>query len=587
MEGRFMSIVQGFRRLGGSHRLAVAVSLVGLAILLLANRTAKGGNIFDDDWTPPKRTEKSADRPVAPVQDPPAVPNPGTPEAVVKPPPVNPSETVAAPPSHALPPTPHVRLPIPEKADTARCRKLFKDAFADQLKDRSGTARRKLAKSLLEYAAKPNNAPADTFVLLTGAIEAAEEGASLRLSFKAAEELSSNFNVDESATKIEVADKVWSIPPTGSASVANVQATIDLIDQLAAEEDFATAVRLDSSLQHLAAHVADWELKVVVQNHAKDLAAARDGQSKLAQSMEKIKSSPDDAAANSAVGDYLCFVRGNWEKGLPFLAKGEDATVKALAGAEVRKPEGVEAMATVADGWWNAAAKMTGAKRMKTLQHAVGLYRNALADSSGLRRLTIEKRLAEAPAASDARRIDLLDLLDCQTDAVSGKWHWEDGAVSVEPSVCARIEFPYIPSDEYDFRIGFVIVRGDQGPEQICSAAGHQFQWVNGGWGNTVCGFEMIQGRAVIDNPTTKRSKQWFAVGQHYTAVVKVRKSGLEAFVNDKRLSNWKTDYADMSQNDPWQLTRVDVLGLGAYNSAVKCDFAEVIEITGKGKFLR
>jgi hypothetical protein len=565
-----------------SRPLALALTLAGLIAPLIMSGPARAANIFDDDWTPPKRAEA----PAAPAVKPPEAPSPAAPDPVAKPP-AAPPETITPPPNPLSNSAPRARLPLPDKANTARCRKLFKEVFAEQLKDHSVPARRKLAQSLLDYAAKTKDAPADVFVLLTGAFEAAEEGTSLRLSFTAAEKLAEAFDVDESATKIEAATKLWSASAAAPTSVANVQATIDLVDRLASEDDFATAMRVESSLQHVAPRIADAELKSAVQNHVKDLGALREAQSKLSTSEEKLKASPDDPAANSMVGGYFCFTKGQWEKGLPFLAKGQDAALKSLASMELRKPEGAEAAAKMADNWWDAAAKMQGAKRTRTLQHAAVLYRGALADLTGLRQIAIQKRLAEAPSAGDIRRIDLLDLLDVTSDTVKGTWHLDDGVLTSEASSNSRVEFPYAPPEEYDFRIGFVIAKGDQGPEQICACAGHQFLWINGAFGNTICGFDLIQGKPVIDNQTAKRAKRWFTNGQRYLSVVKVRKGGIEAYINDKLVSGWKTDYSDMSLFDGWKIRQGDTVGLGAIDSVIKCDFAEVIEITGQGKCLR
>ncbi|MBI3877243.1 MAG: hypothetical protein HY300_15015, partial [Verrucomicrobia bacterium] len=40
---------------------------------------------------------------------------------------------------------------------------------------------------------------------------------------------------------------------------------------------------------------------------------------------------PDDPGANLAVGQFLCFVKGDWESGLPLLAKSDDNVLKTLA----------------------------------------------------------------------------------------------------------------------------------------------------------------------------------------------------------------------------------------------------------------
>ena len=47
-----------------------------------------------------------------------------------------------------------------------------------------------------------------------------------------------------------------------------------------------------------------------------------------------LKTNPTDPEANLVVGKYHCFVKDEWEKGLPMLLKGNDAALKELATAE-------------------------------------------------------------------------------------------------------------------------------------------------------------------------------------------------------------------------------------------------------------
>ena len=46
---------------------------------------------------------------------------------------------------------------------------------------------------------------------------------------------------------------------------------------------------------------------------------------------EKLKTNPDDPQANLALGRYRCFAKGDWEAGLPLLAKSGDAALASLA----------------------------------------------------------------------------------------------------------------------------------------------------------------------------------------------------------------------------------------------------------------
>jgi hypothetical protein len=72
--------------------------------------------------------------------------------------------------------------------------------------------------------------------------------------------------------------------------------------------------------------------------------------------LKALEEKPDDPQANLAVGKYLCFVKDDWAKGLPCLAKGSDETLKKLAANDAlfAGPGEVaaETRLELADMWW-------------------------------------------------------------------------------------------------------------------------------------------------------------------------------------------------------------------------------------------
>ena len=52
-------------------------------------------------------------------------------------------------------------------------------------------------------------------------------------------------------------------------------------------------------------------------------------------SAQTLKTNPDDADANLAVGKYLCLSRNRWKVGLSYLAKGGDESLSTAADAEL------------------------------------------------------------------------------------------------------------------------------------------------------------------------------------------------------------------------------------------------------------
>jgi hypothetical protein len=64
-----------------------------------------------------------------------------------------------------------------------------------------------------------------------------------------------------------------------------------------------------------------------------------------------VEKSPEDAAANLALGKFLCFVIGNWNEGLPILAKGGDDQFAHTARRDLEPKENALFSIEVADMW--------------------------------------------------------------------------------------------------------------------------------------------------------------------------------------------------------------------------------------------
>jgi hypothetical protein len=352
-------------------------------VVVFAVATARAGTIFDDDWTPPAPRKVTAPSP------------PASAPAATEVKPATPATPVSTP--TPTPPAVAARRPVPGKADQAKSRTLFKQVFAKELADRAPAARRALAAKLLDEAAKVADVPADQFVLLAGAADAAREGGDLNLCARAADALATAYDVDPLAVKADAATKIALRADPPAVAADNCRAGLALVDELAAAEDYAAAARLLAALRPVAA--SDPALVAQLQLRSKDLDTLRAAAERLAPSLQRLKTSPDDPAANLAAGQFYCFLRGEWQRGLPMLAKGSDLKLKALATVELSKPADAESVAAIADGWWDVATARHDLSHGIVLRHAVEHYQVALSSATGLRRTAIQKRLEEANAS--------------------------------------------------------------------------------------------------------------------------------------------------------------------------------------------
>jgi hypothetical protein len=375
----------------------VAATLLLTAAAAAAAAHAAPKSIFDDDWVPPKPVAK-------PAGDPAAVTPTPTPDPAVKPPGPAPASKPPTPGPPPLPDAPAERRPIPTREEQAAVRKLMREVFAEQLADASPAARRKLADTLLAQAERSAAVPVDRFVLLAATMDAAVEGGALPVAFRAADSMGAAFDVDPLALKVE---KVAKLSPravaAGGPASDDVAVATEVADRLADADDYAAAAKVLAAVQPVAA--VDTGLREHVQRATRRVAAARLAHDRVARHLDTLKTVPADPGANLAVGEYLCFVKGDWAGGLPKLFRGSDARLKRIAEQELLKPADAAAQAALADAWWDAAATAAAAAAQKAdvQAHAADWYERAMPGLQGLVKARAEKRVEAARAAPGAR----------------------------------------------------------------------------------------------------------------------------------------------------------------------------------------
>lgn len=122
--------------------------------------------------------------------------------------------------------------------------------------------------------------------------------------------------------------------------------------------------------------------------------------------LANVKENPGSPADYATIGTYRCFVRGDWESGLPALVKGSESPFSAIAAEETRTMADVDRVPRqvfgLAGRWWDAAeGKSVAEEESEAIKdHASGLYESvyaALTDS-------LEKRVAESRITSRPKR---------------------------------------------------------------------------------------------------------------------------------------------------------------------------------------
>jgi hypothetical protein len=192
-------------------------------------------------------------------------------------------------------------------------------------------------------------------------------------------------------------------------------------------------------------------------------------------------------------------------------------------------------------------------------------------------------RKENSTPARPATPVNLLALVDPARDAVSGAWTLDAGGLVSDRAASARIEIPYRPPEEYDFRAVFTRRAGNDAVTQVCSHSGKSFAWVMGLRNNQAAGFELIGWLRADNNRTTVRSEEFLRTGVRHESVVQVRRDGFRAYLDGKLMAEWKTGYRDLRTFDHWKLRDDALLGLASWDSATIFHQVEILEVTGTG----
>jgi hypothetical protein len=108
---------------------------------------------------------------------------------------------------------------------------------------------------------------------------------------------------------------------------------------------------------------------------------------------ESPKTTGQIASENERSGKNLCFMKGNWDEGLPKLAESGNELLQKLAQKELAAPESTADRLTLADDWWDLSEKYFSPAKEQIRRHAVEWYRKVVADLADSERDRVDYRI--------------------------------------------------------------------------------------------------------------------------------------------------------------------------------------------------
>jgi hypothetical protein len=471
-----------------------------------------------------------------------------------------------------------------QKTALAEIKRIFKDEYLLKPIDR----RRAFAQKLLKQGVETEDDAPSQYILLREARGIAADLGFVDLALKANEELVNRFDVNEDLERAATLSR--SAPNAKADSLQTIaEESLAMAAKAVHADDFDHVTEYVELAERCAGRTSNVALRASVRQRKQDFEYAKEKFKLAAKFAEQLKTDPKNPEANLEMGKYGCFVKNDWEAGLPHLAKGNDPALKELAEQSLDKDAAPEQIAKVAGRWFDLAEKLKGVEREHVRLYSGELYRAALPNLAGLKKTQAEQRLAEidkfALERSGRKEVNLLNLLDLSKDIVDGnnKWRLDKSTLAcVEGNFWPRLQFPYQPPQDYDYSITFAQARLRNGVALIMpNRVGGMFSVIVGS--QTGNAYRLFWGKDVsvpgLIRPSVK-----------YTFTAQVRKDSLKVFLKEEGLKEKKIgeldDIRKLKNESNWNKMEPGVVGLSADDP---CTFysVQIIELGKPGKKTR
>lgn len=438
------------------------------------------------------------------------------------------------------------RLAVPSDAAQEEALKLVREVYKKEYATAKTAAEvLALARKMIDQAAKSTNDPAGCFVLLRTARDIAAKAGDAEVPLTAVEQMAGIFDVDALALKEEAlrtASKAAATPDQLLVVAAQASA---VAEDAVAVDNYEAATRL-GELAYAAAQRsrdADAARRVAARNH--QIAAFAQEFAAVKAAMATLEKTPTDAAASLRVGRHLCVLKGDWERGLPLLARGTDPELKGLAEKDLKGADAAVEQVALGDAWWTLAdardARESDAWRLR----AGHWYEKALPGVTGLTKAKLEKRLKDVAAIQGPRaQFAPLDVLPGQ-EIPKGQWcdvlRWADpdkdgdarGWTRTAGALVTRhagggkwLALPVRIEGAYELLLEFVlpgkgmlnvvIPVGSHSVNVLSGPGFHGLMWVGGKGGG--------------ENPSTSK-RNLLVLGRRHRMLISVRPEGDRALV--------------------------------------------------------
>lgn len=286
------------------------------------------------------------------------------------------------------------RTPVPDeesqKTALAQIQSIYK---SDYEKSKSASQRLEMAHKMLKEADGTTDDVVAKFVLLRVARDIAAQQGDLSTAFESIDRISEAYEADSVPMKIDAAKTAVKAMKSSADHQRSLDQLQTMIDGLLETEKYDAAKSLGPSLLANARGTRDATTVKVISGKLKEIDEIAVRFLKVEEYAAILISNATDPTANLELGKFRCFVRGDWDRGIPMLALGNDEALRKLA--ELELADEIDYLAA-GDAWWDYGENQSSVARKQAQSHAAQLYLKTISQQLGVTKKRLEQRLAIA-----------------------------------------------------------------------------------------------------------------------------------------------------------------------------------------------
>lgn len=353
------------------------------------------------------------------------------------------------------------KLPVPDaseqKAAIASVKEVFKSELAsakspEQLAD--------VAERMLDNLQDETSSTLSDYVLLTQAHGLAVKGFRQTLSLRIVQMISDRYDVDQHALTVQTLKDLAKLPTDKEYHHELAAKALSVASEQIAAERFDAAKDSYEVVSSIGLKLKSADLSKKATAGRTDLTELKRLADKLPMARKALENKTDDAAANETVGKYEIMVKGDWNVGLPLLAKLSDSAIKQVAVQDLKlvdaeTPASPEEADAISQRWWELSQQQTLPRLKQQFKLRAGQWAEyAAPELKGFSKTRAEQRLTESEWAAtngNANKLMLLNRKDGELEVRFANFH---GLLTKDFAICqaAKLEDAIAASKSLAFR---------------------------------------------------------------------------------------------------------------------------------------